>query len=172
MLTNLKARSQDRQAILEIGILLLGLMVVLAGCQTMKQRDMGKIVPTGNQVVIKSGGPFEQRFQTNDMNVSYQYRTAGNQLKVWGTTSLRYESLDVLVFHLYFLDEKGAVIEIHNFFSFLDHSDFVLERASNRQFHRDFTVPAGAKAYAIGYDGKTGHDKDQDAITFSYYPFD
>ena len=172
MNTVVKAWPHERAIILGMGILLFGAYLMLAGCQTMQQRDMGKLVPYGNRVAIKSGGPFEQRFQTNDMNVSYQYRTAGNQLKVWGTTSLRYESLDVLVFHLYFLDEKGAVIEIHNFFSFLDHSDFVLERASNRQFHRDFTVPAGAVAYAIGYDGKTGHDKDEDAITFSHYPFD
>jgi len=155
-----------------LGILMITAYVMLTACQTMAQRDLGKLVPSGNRVAIKNGGPFDERFQTEDMTVSYQYWQAGNQLKARGTTSIRYESIKELVFHLYWLDEQGKVIDIRNFYSFLDDSDFIDNPSGDRHFHRDFSIPAGAKAFAIGYDGETAHDRDQDAVTFSYFPFE
>jgi hypothetical protein len=157
-----------------IGLLLLSLLVVgtiLSGCQTLGQVDIGKQVPLGNSVAIESGGPHAQTFQTNDMAVRYQYETAGNQLKVWGRSKINYESIDVLTFHLFFLDGQNTVIDEQNFFSFLDHSDFVEFKTNDRQFHRDFKIPPGSKAFAIGYDGNTVRTMDQAAIEFSYYPF-
>ena len=167
-----KMRRNKGKMILGLGILILTVYVMLTGCQTMAQRDLGKMVPSGNQVAIKSGGPFDERFQTDDMTVTYQYWQAGNQLKARGTTHIKYESINQLVFHLYWLDEQGKVVDIKNFFSFLDDSDFVNFKASDRHFHRDFTIPAGATAFAIGYDGETGMDRDVGAITFSYFPFE
>jgi hypothetical protein len=155
-----------------VGILLVVVGLMGVSCASINQRDMGKLVPPGNRVAIKDGGPFDERFQTNDMSVTYQYWKAGHQLKARGTTHIEYESINQLVFHLYWLDEQGKVIDIKNFFSFLDDSDFVNFKASDRHFHRDFTIPAGATAFAIGYDGETGMDKDVGAITFSYFPFE
>ena len=144
----------------------------LVGCQTMDQRDMGKFVPPGNRVAIKSGGPFEQRFQTNDMTIVYRYRTAGNQLKIWGTIEVRYGSIDELVSHLYFLDARSTVIDAHDFYSFLDHSNFLALKDNKRQFHRDFTVPEGAAAFALGYSGETAHNREEDGISFMHFPFE
>ena len=112
----------------------------------MGQRDMGKYVPPGNRV-------------------------AGNRLKVWGASEIRFESINELVFHLYFLDERGEVINIHNFYSYLDHSDFIELTLEKRQIHRDFTIPPGAVAFAIGYDGETGRMPGEDAVSFSHNPF-
>jgi len=144
----------------------------LAGCQSMDQRDMGKFVPPGNRVAIEKGGPFDRRFETNDMTITYQYRVAGNRLKVWGTSEVRFESINELVFHLYFLDERDTVIGIHDFYSFLNHSDFMELKDNTRQFHRDFTVPEGAVAFALGYDGVTGRNQEADGISFSHFPFE
>jgi hypothetical protein len=144
---------------------------ILSGCQTLGQVDIGKQVPPGNSVAIQSGGPHAQTFQTSDMDVSYQYQTAGDQLKVWGRSKINYESIDVLTFHLYFLDSQNNVIAIKNFFSFLDHSDFVLFNSNDRKFHRDFKIPPGSKAFAIGYEGNTMRTADQAEIEFSHYPF-
>ena len=173
MHTKMKTPLNKGKMILGLGILMLVSLGMLLGCQTMAQRDMGKMVPSGNQVAIKSGGPFDGQFQTNDMTVTYKYWTAGNQLKVRGTTRIsdRFESIKQLVFHLYFLDEQGKVIDIKNFFSFLDDSDFAVFKSSYRHFHRDFTVPDGAKAVAIGYDGETMPGPEQDEVMFSYRPY-
>jgi hypothetical protein len=152
-----------------VALVLVGMIV--SGCQTLGQVDIGKQVPPGNSVAIQSGGPYAQTFQTDDMTVRYQYETAGNQLKVWGRTKINHESIDVLTFHLFFLDGQSTVIDKQNFFSFLDHSDFIEFNSSDRQFHRDFKVPPGSKAFAIGYDGNTERTADQAETDFSYYPF-
>jgi hypothetical protein len=138
----------------------------------MGQRDMGKYVPPGNRVAIKSGGPFDGRFETKDMTIAYQYRVAGNRLKVWGASEIRFESINELVFHLYFLDERSTVISIHDFFSFLDHSNFIALKDNKRQFHRDFTVPGRAVAFALGYIGETAHNREEEDITFMHFPFE
>jgi hypothetical protein len=134
---------------------------------------MGRLVPDFHRVAIPpSGETSPKTFQTRDMTVQYQCRKAGDQLKVWGSGEIRYESINTLTFHLYFLDERGEVIEIHNFFSYADHSDFEILNLGKRNFHRDFTIPEGAVAFAIGYDGVTGRLPGEDAISFSFYPFD
>jgi hypothetical protein len=138
----------------------------------MFQSEIGRQVPSGNRVVVQEGGPHDQTFQTADMTIRYQYWTAGNQLKVKGTTNIRYESIKELTFHLYFLDAQGQVIAIHDFFSFLDHSDFDTFRSDSRQYHRDFNMPDGTKAFAIGYHGETMHSADQEQIDFFHSPFD
>jgi hypothetical protein len=158
-----------------LGIVLIGLAVTalsLAGCQTMGTRDIGRQVPSGGRVVLQDGGPHAQTFQTGDMTIKYQYWMAGNHLKVLGTTAIKYESINTLTFHLYFLDDQGKVIAIHDFFSFLDHSNFVNFKSNARQYHRDFAIPAGAKAFAIGYDGETARTADQPEINFSYSPLE
>ena len=157
-----------------VGAVLAGifLTVWLAGCQSFPQRDMGKFVPDFNRVAIPSKGTGSQTFKTNDMEISYQYKRAGDQLKVWGSGDIRYESINQLVFHLYFLDERGQVINIDNFFSYVDHSDFEALNFGKRHFHRDFTIPAGAVAFAIGYDGVTGRTPGSFEIPFLHYPFD
>jgi len=146
--------------------------LVLVGCQTFGQMDIGKWVPPGNRVMIEGPGPYAQVFQTADMRVHYQYQTAGNQLKVWGRSEIKYESIGELTFHLFFLDDQDKVIGRYDFFSFLEFSDFVDLNTNDRQFHRDFTIPPGTKAFAIGYDGETAHTRDQDAFEFSYSPFE
>jgi hypothetical protein len=134
---------------------------------------MGRLVPDFYRVAIPNNGETaSETFQTLDMTFKYQCRRAGNQMKIWGSGNIRFESIDELTFHLYFLDDRGEVISIKNFFSFLDHSDFVDFSAADRQVHRDFTIPAGAVAFAIGYDGNTGKVPGTFDISFSHYPFD
>ena len=166
----IETKRQSILALLAAAGILLG--IGLAGCQSMDQRDMGKFVPPGKRVTIENGGPFDRRFETNDMAIAYQYRVAGNRLKVWGTSEIRYESINELVFHLYFLDERDTVIGIHDFYSFLDHSNFIALKDNTRQFHRDFTVPECAVAFALGYDGETGQNKEEDGISFYHFPFE
>ncbi len=144
----------------------------LAGCQSLGQRDVGRLVPDFYRVAIPSEGTASETFKTRDMTVHYQYRKAGDKLKIWGSGNIRYKSINELTFHLYFLDGRGEVIGIHNFFSFLDHSDFMELAVAKRQIHRDFTIPAGAAAFAIGYDGVTGRMPGENAIAFFHYPFD
>ena len=160
----------------KVAFVFLSIVILLAsgvtGCQSLGQRDMGRLVPDFYRVTIPSEGTSSHTFKTNDMTVNYQCRRAGDYLKIWGSGDIRFESINELVFHLYFLDQRGEVIAIHNFYSYLDHSDFIDLNLAKRQIHRDFTIPAGAVAFAVGYDGVTGRMPDQDAISFSYYPFD
>lgn len=172
MNTIMKMLRNNGKMMLGLGIFVLVFHLTLTGCQMQAQRDMGKMVPSGNRVAIKSGGPFDERFQTDDMTVAYQYWKTGNQLKAQGTTHIKFESIKELVFHLYFLDEQGKVIDVSNFYSFLDDRNFVNFKSSDRRFHRDFTIPSGAVAFAIGYDGETGDGRDKGSIRFSYFPFE
>lgn len=162
-------KSQGILLVTLIGLALSGL--IMGGCQTMGQRDMGRYVDSANRVALDKGGPHSQTFQTADMKVTYQYKTAGNQLKVWGQGEIKYESIDELTFHLFFLDAQSKVISSHDFYSHLNHSDFTAIKSNTRQFHRDFTIPAGAQAFAIGYVGETMHSADQEDINFSHMPF-
>jgi hypothetical protein len=144
----------------------------LAGCQSLEQRDMGRLVPDFYRVALLPGGDTASNtLKTHDMIVRYQCRRAGDYLKIWGSGEIRYQTINELIFHLYFLDERGEVIGIHNFYSYLDHSDFNELTLEKRQIHRDFTVPPGAVAFAIGYDGETGRMPGEDAISFSHNPF-
>jgi hypothetical protein len=163
-------KNQKRSRAVLAGLLLLALGV--AGCTTMYRSDIGRQVPSGDWVIIKEGGPYAQTFRTGDMTVKYQYWKAGNQLKVMGTADIKYESVNALTFHLYFLDGQGRVIAVHDFFSFLDHSDFVVFKSNARRYHRDFTIPGGAAAYAVGYSGETGRTADQPDVEFSYSPLE
>lgn len=154
--------------------LIMGIFLVcwLAGCQSLGQRDMGRLVPDFYRVAIPpSGETASNTLKTHDMTVRYQCRRAGNYLKIWGSGDIRYQTINELVFHLYFLDERGEVINIHNFYSYLDHSDFIELTLEKRQIHRDFTIPPGAVAFAIGYDGETGRMPGEDAVSFSHNPF-
>jgi hypothetical protein len=163
----------EKRTILQIAVIgLLMATVGLAGCQTLFKSDIGRQVPSGDWVIIQDGGPHAQIFQTGDMTVKYQYWKAGNQLKVLGSTAIKYESINELTFHLFFLDGQGTVIEVHDFYSFLDHSDFIDFKSNARKYHRDFTIPDGAKAFAIGYAGKTGRTADQPDVDFSYSPLE
>jgi hypothetical protein len=144
----------------------------LAGCRTMESKAIGRQVPSGARVVLQEDGPHAQTFQTGDMTIKYQYWKAGKHLKVLGTTAIKYESINELTFHLYFLDDQGRVVAVHNFYSFLDHSDFTVFKSNARQYHRDFSIPDGASAFAIGYSGETEHTADQDRFNFSYSPLE
>ena len=148
------------------------LAVWLTGCQSFAQRDVGKIVPEFNRVAIPSQGTSSHTFKTNDMTVEYQCRRAGNKFKIWGSGKLRFEDLHELIFHLYFLDAQGRVINVHNFYSFADQEDFDVLKYDVPVFQRDLTIPAGAVAFALGYDGTTVASQALTGRSFSYFPFD
>ena len=64
------------------------------------------------------------------------------------------------------------MISIHDFYSYLNHSEFIELVDNKRQFHRDFSIPEGAVVFALGYDGETGRSQEASAISFSHYPFE
>jgi len=156
-----------------VTLLFAGLFLViwLAGCQSIVQRDVGKTVPEFNRVAIPSQGTTSHTFKTNDMTVAYQCRRAGHKLKVWGSGKLRFEDLSELIFHLYFLDAQGRVINVHNFYSFADQEDFDVLRYNMPVFQRDLTIPSGAVAFALGYNGTTVNSQESAGRSFSHYPF-
>ena len=144
----------------------------LTGCQSLGQHDVGRMVPDSNRVAIPSTGTDSHTFETNDMTVQYQCRKVDYKLKIWGSGKIHFESVRELVFHVYFLDARGKVIGVRNFYSFVDEEDFEILKFNEPLFNCDLTIPAGAVAFAIGYDGQTGGDKDEDNIAFSHFPFE
>ena len=165
--------STNRKA--AVGMMLIGIILAawLAGCQTFGQGDMGRLVPEANRVAIPSPGKTVAGvFQTKDMTINYQARRAGDKLKLWGGGKIHYEFIKELIFHLYFLDAQGRVIKIDNFYAFVDQDDFDILKFNVPAFNREFTIPPGAVAGAIGYDGTTIGSKPEPEMSFSYYPFD
>jgi len=147
------------------------LAIWLTGCQSFVQRDVGKIVPEFNQVAIPSQGTSPHTFKTNDMTVAYQCRRAGNKLKIWGSGKIRVEDIKELTFHLYFLDAQGRVISVHNFYSSADQEDYDILKYNVPVFQRDLTIPDGAVAFALGYDGTTVPSRALTGRSFSHFPF-
>jgi hypothetical protein len=168
----MKTISTNRKA--AVGMMLMGIFMAawLAGCQTFGQGDMGRMVPEANRVAIPSPGKTVAGvFKTNDMTIEYHARRADDKLKLWGGGKIHFESIRELVFHLYFLDAQGRVIKIDNFYAFVDQDDFDVLKFNVPTFNRDFTIPPGAVAGAIGYDGTTIGSRPENQISFSHYPF-
>ncbi|MDJ0809027.1 MAG: hypothetical protein QNJ48_06115 [Desulfobacterales bacterium] len=146
-----KAASIDiRVALLLTCILASGLIL---GCQTTGSSREGLTVPQGNRIMIQRGGMHSGTFASRNMTINYSFETKGDKLLVSGTWDIRYRDIDRLSMTLFYLDADGTVIDYHPFFARPQRA--VRGRVMDNRFNREFDLPADAKAFSIGYTGRT-----------------
>ncbi len=145
-----KGFSRDGFLLLLTGI---ALWAVAMGCQTTGSSREGLTVPQGNRIMIQRGGKHTGTFTTRNMTINYSFHVEGDKLIVSGTRDIRYRDVDRLSMTLFYLDEDGTVIDYHPFFARPQRA--VKGRVMDDRFSREFELPADAKAFSIGYTGRT-----------------
>ena len=138
-------------ALLLITGMLIGALVL--GCQTTGSSREGLTVPQGNRVMIQRGGEHSGTFTTRNITINYIFQTKGDKLLVSGTWDIRYRDIERISMTLFYLDENGMVTDYHTFFTRPRRA--VKGRVMDNRFSREFELPAYAKAFSIGYTGRT-----------------
>ncbi len=172
-------RGDERKAVLLGASSKTGLFLLLAGivfsaanigCQTTGSSRVGLTVPEGNRIMIQHGGEHSGTFSTRNMTINYTFHTEGDKLFVSGTWDIRYRDIDSLSLTLYYLDAEGIVIDYHPFFARPQRA--VRGRVMDNRFNREFELPADAKAFSVGYTGRSRvGGTDGKGRVFSHSPF-
>jgi hypothetical protein len=150
-----------------LGVILLLSMVV--GCQTSGTKPTNRTVTEGDRVAILPGGPHTGRFVTRDMTIAYQYHVADAKLYISGTSDLKYAKVAKLSMTLYYLDDNGTVIDYYRFFA--RPRKVKMGKVMDNTFSREFDIVPEAKAFSIGYTGKTQQNAREGSWVFQYSPF-
>ena len=145
-----KATSGTGALLLMAGIVI-GIMA--SGCQTTRSSRQGLTVPSGNRIMILPGGEHTGTFSTRNMTINYTFQVKGDKLVVSGTWDIRYRDIDRLSMTLFYLDADGTVIDYYPFFTRPQRA--IKGRVMDNRFQREFDLPADAKAFSIGYTGRT-----------------
>lgn len=156
----------DRMVIGVLGVLLLALM---AGCQTSGSTIANRSVADGERIPILAGGPHAGTFVTRDMTIAYRYQVVNSKLLISGTTDIKYANIEKLSMTLYYLDGNGTVIDYYRFFARPQKSK--RGKVMDNTFSREFDLAADAKAFSIGYTGKTRETQKKGGWVFQHSPF-
>ncbi len=149
-----RRNGRSLQNIAVIGIAALFVWGMAAGCQTTGSSRQGLIVPKGNRIMIQRDGESTGTFATRNMTVNYTFHVKGDKLMVSGTWETRYRDIDRLSMTLFDLDADGVVIDDHPFFARPQRA--VKGRVMDNRFHLEFELPVEARAFSIGYTGRSG----------------
>jgi hypothetical protein len=166
-MTSIKSGHADRNLAFVFVVILL--IAIVVGCQTSGARVDGRTVTEGYKTPILPGGPHPGSFITRDMKVTFQYQVEAGKLDIYGTSELKYTNVTKLSMTLYYLDDNGTVIDYYRFFARPRQIKF--GKVMDNTFRREFDIPAEAKAFSIGYTGKTRLNADGGGWVFQYSPF-
>ena len=135
------------------GTIGLVLLASLAGCGSLPKYYSDKIIPENNLIALKTGGPHENNWVTEDLLVSYLYTRNEDQLKISGTIDFAdnlkaFNKLDYFDFWVYFTDSENKIIGhlLISPFTFFD-------QVEKTAFEKNYTLPAGANAMVFSYRG-------------------
>jgi hypothetical protein len=103
------------------------------------------------------------------MTIDYQYHVKDGKLYISGTTDIKYATIEKLSMTLYYLDESGSVIDYYRFFA--RPRKVKMGKVIDNTFSREFDLAAGAKAFSIGYTGKTRQTQNKGGWVFQHAPF-
>ena len=139
------------------------------GCQTPGAARMGQDVPTGNQIVLKPGGPHSGSFATRDLTINYSFTVKDNKLNVSGTTDFHQREVEKFTMTIFFIDDNGTAFDYEAFFA--RPQRVVKGKVMDNQFNREFDLPDGTAAIGIGYTGQTRTSHRRGPIVFRHSPF-
>ena len=146
-----------------VGIFSLVLLTTPVSCGLVPKHYANKIIPEKNLIALKTGGPYENSWVTEDLLVNYHYTRNADQLKISGTIDFDdhlkgFDKLDYFDFWIYFTSSENKIIGhlLISPFTFFDQ----IEKTS---FEKTYTLPAGAAAMVFSYrgsasDGSSGGD--------------
>jgi len=130
------------------------LLVSLAGCALLAKNYGNKIIPEKNLIALKTGGPYEGTWSTEDVIFNYRYTRKDGQLTISGTIdfadSLKsFDKLDYFDFWIYFTNADNKIaghllISPKTFFDELEASTF----------EKTLTLSPDLKAMVFSYRGR------------------
>jgi hypothetical protein len=144
-------------------------LALMVGCQTSGSTVADRSVPKGNQIPVLDGGPHAGTFITRDMSIAYEYMVKEGKLHISGTSDLKYRQVEKLSMTLYYLDGNGSVIDYYRFFP--RPRKIKQGKVMDNTFSREFDIPPEAKAFSIGYTGKTRQSGAGKSWVFQHSPF-
>ena len=165
------AWKRARQSLLQTTTAIITILLVgaVGGCQTGGSGVMGRNAADGERVPLMEGGPHSGRFATRDMAIAYQYHVKDGKLFISGTADIKYANIEKLSMTLYYLDENGNVIDYDRFFA--KPRKVARGKVMDNTFSREFDMAVGAKAFSIGYTGKTRQTQNKGSWVFQHSPF-
>ena len=139
--------------------------LVLAGCQPQPIATYYKGYQADrDKIVSLDPAPSQGHWKTFDLGIDYQLKRQGDNLKISGAArhGLHYElttsRILALDLYLYFLDKNDKVLATTLLSSVrYDSPDAKIPFADNLK------IPAGATAFAFGYEGRARQDNGIDA---------
>jgi len=144
-------------------------LCMVVGCQTSGAKDVNRTVTDGQRLPLLPGGPHSGSFTTRDMDIAYQYHVKDAKLFISGTADIKYDNIEKLSMTLYYLDDGGTVIDYYRFFA--RPRKIKKGQLMDNTFSREFEMAAGAKAFSIGYTGKTRQTHNESGWVFQHSPF-
>jgi len=166
-MTSIKSGRADRIFVFAFIVILL--LTMVGGCQTSGSRVDGRTVTEGYKTPVLPGGPHAGSFITRDMAINFHYQVRAGKIDIYGTSDFKYTNVTKLSMTLYYLDDNGTVIDYYRFFARPRQIKF--GKVMDNTFRREFDIPAEAKAFSIGYTGKTRLNADGGGWVFQYSPF-
>ena len=143
------------------GLGLTCLLIFLSGCVATSNPFVGNTVSTVPVVVLKSGGPHADSWQTFDIHIEYQYTQDGNLFNISGSALLSehyqmlYTRLRDLKLYVFFLDKDSRVLAGH-----LLTQSLLNDIDQRLPFNRSYNLPPGAARISFGYSGRVSEMED------------
>jgi len=136
-----------------VGILWLLLLTGLSGCGLLPKHYGNTIIPENNLNALKTGGPHEDTWSTEDVILNYRYTQKAGQLTISGTIDLvdslkSYDKLDYLDFWIYFTNSENKIIG-----QLLISPITFFNQVEETAFEKTYTLPPDAKAIVFSYRG-------------------
>ena len=130
------------------------LLTSLAGCGSMPKFYGGKIIPEKNLIVLKNGGPHENKWANEDVIINYTYTRNDGRLEISGTIDFddrlkyNFDNLDYFDLWIYFTNSENKIIG-HLLVSPMT----FLNQIEEMDFNKTYVLPPTAKAMVFSYRG-------------------
>jgi hypothetical protein len=121
-------------------------------------RNAGDLTRPESRVMLKPGGTHQDRWETLDIAINFEYQQEMNRFDMAGNIELQkrissFPTLDYLRIRVHFLDTEGVILSTHQLWS-AGRGANVFYGLVNFNFTRQYPLPAGTQMIAFSYRGR------------------
>ena len=122
-------------------------------CKKTRLNYYGLNVPQEKLVSLKSGGPHEYSWQTEDITVQYQFTHNENSFKLSGWVDFsnnikNYRQLEYFYLWVHFIDSENKIIATTDLLPLA-----YFYEVNKMSFEKTIELPPGVKAFVFSYSG-------------------
>jgi hypothetical protein len=136
---------------------ILTVLVLTTACATdISTRNAGRPTKPDSRIALQPGGPHQERWQTNDIAIPFEYRRENDQFAMAGKVELQkrianFPNIDFLRINIHFLDAEGIILSSHRLWSAGRSNELFFV---NFDFSRQYPLPVGAANLTFSYTGE------------------